>query len=255
MRRTLAVLFALSLVLAGCKAKELAQKEAISKDLQKRGTTELMQEIAKDQYTPPADGRLTEAQVQMYLKVREHEKAIAQVAKDELKQHADKADKTKNPIAGMMQGIEALGSAADFFTADLRAAKDLGYNTQEYQWVKQSILTVSTTQLAKTFSDTISSAAEKAYADAKKAYDQAKDEQTKKVYADILAGYDKSRQEMTSQKIEEEPAVAYNRQLLSKYESALAAFAHELGKYEDKAGDAQKAMQDFEKKLQEAKKQ
>jgi len=255
MRRTLAVLFALSLVLTGCKAKELAEKEAISQDLQKRGTTELMQEIAKDRYTAPADGRLTDAQVQMYLKVREHEKAIVQVAKEELKKHAEKADKTKNTIAGMMQGIEAMGSAADLFTADLRAAKDLGYNTQEYQWVKQSILTVSTTQMAKTFSDAITSGAEKTYAEAKKAYDQAKDEQTKKVYADILAGYDKSRQEMTSQKIEEEPAVAYNRQLLSKYESALAAFAHELGKYEDKAGDAQKAMQDLEKKLQEAKKQ
>ena len=255
MRRTLAVLFALSLVLTGCKAKELAEKEAISQDLQKRGTTELMQEIAKDRYTAPADGRLTDAQVQMYLKVREHEKAIVQVAKEELKKHAETADKTKNTIAGMMQGIEALGSAADLFTADLRAAKDLGYNTQEYQWVKQSILTVSTTQMAKTFSDAITSGAEKTYAEAKKAYDQAKDEQTKKVYADILAGYDKSRQEMTSQKVEEEPSVAYNRQLLSKYESALAAFAHELGKYEDKAGDAQKAMQDLEKKLQEAKKQ
>jgi len=255
MRRSLSLLAVLVLVLTGCKAKELADKAAIAKDLQKRGTTDLMKEIAKDSYDPPADGRLKDSQIQMYLKVREHEKAIAQVAKDELKQHAAKADKSKNSIAGMIQGMQALGSAADFVTADLRAAKDLGYNTQEYQWVKQSILTVSTTQMAKTFSDAITSGAEKTYAEAKKAYDQAKDEQTKKVYADILAGYDKSRQEMTSQKVEEEPSVAYNRQLLSKYESALAAFAHELGKYEDKAGDAQKAMQDFEKKLEEAKKQ
>src|SRR5687767_715041 len=136
MKRSLAVLFCLALVLAGCKAKELADKASISKDLEKRGTVDLMKEISKDEYTAPADGRLSDAQIQMYLKVREHEKKIAQVAKAELQKHAEKADKSKNTIAGMMQGMQALGSAADFVTADLRAAKDLGFNTQEYVWVK-----------------------------------------------------------------------------------------------------------------------
>jgi hypothetical protein len=254
MRRTLSLAFCLSLVLAGCKAKELADKASISKDLQKRGTTDLMQEIVKDEYTPPEDGRLKDSQIQMYLKVREHEKQIAQVAKAEMQKHAEKADKSKNTIAGVLQGMQAMGSAADFVTADLRAAKDLGYNTQEYLWVKTQILAVSTSAMAEKFSETMSANFDKAYADAKKAYDEAKDEQTKKLYAGVLAGYDKSRQEM-QQKIDQDPAVAYNRQLLSKYESAFSAFAHEMGKYEEKPGDAQKAMQELEKKMDEAKKQ
>jgi hypothetical protein len=255
MQRSLSVLLCLSLALAGCKAKELADKAAISKDLDKRGTTDLMKEVANDSYDPPQDGRLAEAQIQMYLKVREHEKKIAEVAKAELKQHAENADKKGDKsIGGFMEGMKALGSAADLMTADIRAAKDLGYNTQEYLWVKQQILAASTAQMAEQFSNAMAANFDKAYTEAKKAHDEAKDEQTKKLYADVLAGYDKSKQEMTAQKQEVDPAAAYNRQLLSKYENALNAYAHELSKYEDKPGEVNKAMDEMQKKLAEQQK-
>ena len=250
MRRTLSLMLCLSLALIGCKAKEVADKADISKDLKQRGTTELMEEVAKDEYTPPADGRLTEAQVQMYLKVREHEKKIAQVAKDEMKQHAQKAEKKgENSISGMLDGFKALGSAADLMTADIRAAKDLGYNSQEYLWVKQQVLAASTSQMAEDFSKSMQQNFDQAYTDAKKAHDEATDEQTKKLYADVLAGYDKSKQEMASQ-TEQDPAAVYNKQLLSKYENALNAFAHELSKYEDKPGSAQQAVEEIQKQKQ-----
>jgi hypothetical protein len=254
MRRSLSLVVCLVFALTGCKVKELADKASISKDLARRGTTDLMKQVADDSYTPPSDGRLKDSQIQMYLKVREREKAIAQVAKDEMKQHAGDADKSKNSLAGVLQGMKALGSAADFLTADIRAAKDLGYNTQEYLWVKTQILAVSTSAMAQKFGEAMKTNVDKAYDEAKKAYDEAKDEQTKKMYSEILAGYDKSREEMqvpTSQ----DPALEYNRQLLSKYESAMSAYAHELSKYEDKPGEAQKSMQELEKKLDEAKKQ
>ena len=254
MRRSLSLVVCLVLALAGCKAKELADNASISKDLQKRGTTDLMQEIAKDSYDAPTDGRLKESQIQMSLKVREHEKKIAQVAKEEMKQHAEKADKSKTSLAGMIQGMKALGSAADFVTADLRAAKDLGYNTQEYLWVKQQVLAVSTTAMAEKFNDAMKTNFDKAYAEAKKAYEEAKDEQTKKLYADVLAGYDKSKNEL-QQNVQQDPAVAFNRQLLAKYENVLPAYANELEKYSDKPGEVQKSMQELDKKIEEAKKQ
>ncbi len=50
MQRSLSVLLCLSLALAGCKAKEIVDKAAISKDLDKRGTTDLMKEVANDSY-------------------------------------------------------------------------------------------------------------------------------------------------------------------------------------------------------------
>ena len=233
MRRISLIVLSLALVLSGCKAKELADKAAIAKDLQERGTMDLAKEVANDSYTPPDDGRLTDAQIQMYMKVREHEKKIAEVAKAEMK---------------------ALGSAADFMTADIRAAKDLGYNSQEYLWVKTQILAASTSVMAEKFTETIAANFDKAYEETKKAYEEAKDEQTKKIYADMLAGYDKSKQDM-QQKENEDPALTYNRQLLSKYENALNAYAHELSKYEDKPGEVQKSMDEMTKKLEEAKKE
>lgn len=250
MHRTLSAVLCLSLALAGCKAKEIADKASISKDLDKRGTTDLMKQVADDKYTPPADGRMTEAQVQMYLKVREHEKQIAQVAKDEMKQHAANAEKKGDKsIAGMLDGFKALGSAADLVTADIRAAKDLGFNTQEYLWVKQQILAASTAAMAEEFSKSMQQNFEKAYAEAKKAHDEATDEQTRKLYADVLAGYEKSKQEMAAQTNQDPPA-QFNRQLLAKHENALNAFAQELSKYETKDGDAQKAVDQLQKQNQ-----
>jgi len=58
---------------------------------------------------------------------------------------------------------------------------------------------------------------------------------------------------MTAQKENVDPAVAYNQQLLSKYENALNAYAHELSKYEDTPGQVAKAMEDMKKKLAEQK--
>jgi ribosomal protein S17E len=255
MKRSLILLLCLTFALSACKAKELADKADIAKDLKQRGTTDLMKEVANDEYTAPEDGRLSEAQIQMYLKVREHEKKIAQVAKEEMKQHADKAKAAgEKSLGGLVQGLQAMGSAADLLTADIRAAKDLGFNTQEYIWVKGQIMAASTAAMAEKFNEAMSANFDKAYQDAKKAYDSATDEPTKKLYADMLAGYEKSKQEM-SQQSNADPAAAFNRQLLSKYESALNAFTHEMSKYEDKPGDVQKSVQQFEQQVEEAKKQ
>ena len=68
MRRALPIVVlslsvALSVSLIGCRAKEVADKADISKDLHKRGTVDLMKQVADDKYTPPADGKLTDSQV------------------------------------------------------------------------------------------------------------------------------------------------------------------------------------------------
>jgi hypothetical protein len=256
MRRTLALTLSLGLLLAGCKAKEAMDAAAISKDLDKRGTTDLMKQVADDKYEAPADGRLTEAQVQMYLKVREQEKKIAEVAKAELKQHADKAKQSgEKSLSGMMEGFKGLGSVADLATADIRAAKDLGYNTQEYLWIKQQVLAASGAEMTAKATEAMSANFDAAYQQAKKAYDEAKDDTTKKMYGEMLAGYEKSKTEMAAQTKNEDPALAYNRQLLSKHENALNAIANEMAKWSDKPVDTQKAVQDWEKGIDEAKKQ
>jgi hypothetical protein len=248
MQRMIAVVICTGLALAGCKAKE--DKASIAQDLQKRGTVDLMKEVADDKYTPPADGKLTDAQVQMYLKVRDHEKAIAQVAKAEAQKHADAAKKEgEHSISGMMEGLKTMSAAAEMVTADIRAAKDLHFNTQEYLWVKTQILGASVSAMTAQTTAAMNASMDTSYQQMKKSYDEAKDDQTKKMYGDMLANMDKQRQEMQSQQQKEDPALAYNRQLLSKYENALNALTNEVAKYEDKPGEAQKNMEQYQKDL------
>jgi hypothetical protein len=253
MRRTLLAGLCLVIALSGCKAKELADKAAISKDLDKHSTTDLMKKVADDKYTPPADGKLTDNQVQMYLKVREHEKQIAQVAKQEAQQHADAAKKAgEKSLSGMMEGFKTLGSVADLVTADIRAAKDLGYNTQEYLWVKGQIMAVSTATMTEKMMSAGNSALDNMYEQTKKAYDQATDPQQKKALGDSLAEFEKQKKDREAEAAKKDPALDYNKQLVSKYENALNAFTQELAKYEDKPGETEKKMQDFQKDLDKA---
>jgi hypothetical protein len=254
MRRFLPALLILSVAFPGCKAKEAFDKASAARDLEKRGTADVLKEASKDKYTSPSDGKLTDAQVQMYLKVREHEKVIAQAAREKLQKQGEEVKKAggEKSITGMVEGFKAMNTVGEFLTADIRAAKDLGYNTAEYQWVKGQILTASTSAIGEQMSKAMNAQMDAGYQQMKKAYDEAKDEQTKKAYADALANYDKSRQEMQQQKTKEDPAIAYNRQLLSKYENALNAYTTELSKYEDKPGEAQKNMDQWQKDMAKA---
>lgn len=254
MRRIVPFVLAISVVLCGCKAKELAEKADIAKDLHKRGTIDLMKEVEKDKYTPPQDGKLTDAQVQMYLKVRDHEKDIAKVAKEQIQQHADAAKKDgEKSLSGLMEGFKGLSAVAEFATADIRAAKDLGYNTQEYLWVKGKILEASTAAMAQKMTDAMSAQMDSSYAQMKKAYDEAKDDQTKAMYKQMLDGFEKQKQEAAAQKEKADPALAYNQQLLSKYENTLNALTSELSKYENKEGEAKTSMDQFQKDIDKSK--
>jgi hypothetical protein len=249
MRRTFSAVLMLSIALAGCRAKEAYDKAKISQDLEKHGTMDLMKDVSKDHYNPPSDGKLTDSQVQMYLKVREHEKDIAQVARKEAQAHADAAKKAGDKsIAGMMEGFKTIGSAAEMMTADIRAAKDLHYNTQEYLWVKGQVLAASTASMTAKMSEGINASFDASYTQMKKSYEEAKDDQTRAMYKQMLDGYDQQRASMKKESASSiSPAVAYNQQLIAKYDGALNAITNEAAKYEDKPGDAQKSMDDFQK--------
>jgi len=254
MRRIFLAGLCLTVALSGCRAKELAEKVAISRELARNGsTTDLMKKVADDKYTAPTDGKLTEAQVQMYLKVREHEKQIAQVAKQEAQQHADAAKKAGDKsLAGMVEGFKTMGSVADLVTADIRAARDLGYNTQEYMWVKGQIMAVSTAAIGDKMAEAMNAGMDQTIAQTKKAYAEATDDATKKMYKDTLDAFEKQKQESAAQQ-QVDPALAYNKQLVTKYESALNAFSQEMAKYSDKPEDAEKWQKELDKSVADAK--
>jgi hypothetical protein len=251
MRRLLIIALGLLLVagLSGCKLKKAMDEAQISDNLSNLGTTKLMEKVADDSYDAPADGRLTDAQIQMYLKVREQEKKIALVARKEMEEKAKKVEeKGEKSLAGMMAGFQALGSVADLMTADIRAAHELGYNTAEYQWVKGQVLEASGAAFQEQMQASMSTMMDESYNALKKQADEATDPQTKKLLTDALAQYEKNRAEMQAQN-QVEPSVAYNRNLLSKYENTLNALTAELAKFEESPGDAQKALEEWQQNL------
>lgn len=248
MRRMIPAVLLLSFLMVGCKVKELADKAQIAKDIDKRGPIDLMKEVSKDSYTPPKDGKLTDAQIQMYLKVRKHEKEIAKEAYKTADEHFKKADAAKDSLAGVMEGFKGLRNAAQFATADIRSAKDLGFNTQEYLWVKGQVLAASVTAFAETSTKIL----DLGYEQTKKAYDEAKDEQTKQMYKQMLDNYDQGRKEGREATAGQDPALVYNRELLKKYDSELAGLAGEVGKVEEKEGDTNKALNELQKNVEKA---
>ncbi len=257
MRRSTIVVTSLlfSMTFAGCKAKEIYDSAKASADLQKRGTTDVLKQASKDQYKPPADGRLTDAQVQMYLKVREHEKQIASIARKQVQDQAKKvqADGDKS-LSGIVDGFKALGSVADLATSDIRAAQDLHYNTAEYLWVKEKIIEASTAALTSKMGDTSKALMDSTRDQLQKQYDGAKDEQSKKLIGDMLATYDEKRKEADSgqEQPQQDPSLAYNQKLLSKYDSDLNVYAAELSKWTGNEDETKKAFQDWQKGLDEA---
>lgn len=246
MRRALIALLSLllALSLSGCKLKKAVEQASISAELATKGTTDLLKEAAKDEYTAPEDGRLTEAQIQMYLKVRDREKAIAKIAKQELQQHAAKANAAgEKSLAGVMEGFKSLGSIADFATADIRAAHELGFNTQEYTWVKGQILAASASVMTEKLQESMK-AQMAAIQEQMKA-----DPNAAKLFAQTTA---EPGQPAEASAAPEDPALAYNRQLLSKYENTLNAFTSEMSKWEEKEGDAAKSMTEWQKATDKA---
>lgn len=134
---------------SGCKGKRGEDEASIQKRLEEKGTVDLMDQVSKaPEYQPPADGRLTGRQIEMYLEVRRREQKIREVAVKNLKAKEDKARAEKRDV-GFFEAMKAVGDIADVATADLRAAQELGYNPKEYSWVKERVLEAQMLQTTK----------------------------------------------------------------------------------------------------------
>jgi hypothetical protein len=125
----------LALMAPSCRGSQ-DDEAAIRERLAKVKTADLMAEVAKAEYTPPADGRLTAEQVRMYLQVKEREAKIREVAVA----HEGDGGTGASPLADQPAGPGGdPGAQDDFVTADLRACQELGVNPKEYAWVEERV--------------------------------------------------------------------------------------------------------------------
>ncbi|HKV13391.1 MAG TPA: hypothetical protein VJ725_34940 [Thermoanaerobaculia bacterium] len=126
-----AVLVWAALLASGCKDK--ASEEAAQAPTR---PMDVMAEVAKAKYDPPADGRLTEKQVEMFLAVKAREREIREASIREIEA---KTAAQKEGEADLGQSMKSVGDVVGLTMADLRAALELGHNPKEYTWVEERV--------------------------------------------------------------------------------------------------------------------
>ena len=105
MKRAAAASFLFAVLLAGCRGGE-EDEAAVRERLQEKKTPDVIAEVAKARYAPPADGRLAAGQMRMYLEVKERGRIIRELGGE---------------------------------LPDLRAALELGHNPKEFTWVEERV--------------------------------------------------------------------------------------------------------------------
>ena len=135
----LGLALAVFLVTFGSACLRCGGEAAIEERLEDEGTMEVLEKAGEAEYDPPADGEVTEDQMQMYLAVQERAAAIRQVASKRLEEKQTEAEGDGKEM-GFFDAVKAIGDVGDLVTADLRAAQELGHNTAEYQWVQGKVV-------------------------------------------------------------------------------------------------------------------
>lgn len=137
-----ALLVAALLATTGCRQAEEVDDEAAAREALATSGAPLavLEKAAQATYDPPADGKLTEAQIEMYLAVKRREQDVrgrAERSFDE-RRGPSPAGKASGESAGALE--DTMEGALALTTADLQAAQELGHNPKEYRWVEERVL-------------------------------------------------------------------------------------------------------------------
>lgn len=212
-----AVLLGLVLPLAACGRGD--DEESIEENLAETGTLDVLEEASEDVYEPPADGELTEGQVEMYLAVQERAVKIRQVTAERLREQ-EKEREAKGEKAGFMDTMRSLGDASDFVTAEIRAAKELGHNSAEYQWVQEKVMEAQVARMTAGMQEQMGTAGQEFLAMLQQQLANTTDAEQKAELERQIAEYEQGLAETTAGE-ELEPGVAHNLELLEKHQDEI----------------------------------
>jgi hypothetical protein len=204
------ILLSALLILPGCRREPAGAPEKGAPN----GTAELMDQVAKaPEYKPPADRRLTERQVRMYLDVRLREQEIRAAA---FKRLNTPGRNERRPAEGLGL-LGSLGDLADMGTADLRASRELGFNPKEYQWVRERVMDAQMLQATQALSRQV--------AQSREALLRSLEEEKKTAGAAQRAGIDRNIRDLRNSAagvVDRDPAKIFNAGLLVRYQEDFA---------------------------------
>ncbi len=98
---------------------------------------DVITDTADDTFTPPADGRLTKAQVEQFIRFAQKVKVVEKEQAEKLKEKYEGKEKSEDfSISDIFNGLKDFSNLA---TLEMKVVKTNGGNWAEYQWVKDRI--------------------------------------------------------------------------------------------------------------------
>jgi hypothetical protein len=198
-RRRIAFLFPLVAAagLAGCGGSDAPPSPPSAAPQPRAGAS-------RDVYRPPADGRLTPAQVETYLGVLDRVR---------LDRKAGKTPPPSDPLTSV--------------PSDLAAARVRGVNTEEFLWVKERVLEAEAAAMTARLNASVLAMLEKTLVDLRARKSDAADEGSRKLIAEQIANFEAEAERVRRESREKEPeSVRGNVKTLEPFHARLAA-AHE----------------------------
>jgi hypothetical protein len=194
MRRRLSrVVAVLGAVCAGCGSPEAGPGIPTSAPLSRAET--------RDVYRPPADGRVTAAQVEIYLSI------LDRVRLD-------------------LRGVRPTPAADPLTTvpADVAAARARGVNVEEFLWVKERVLEAEAATMTARLNASALALVEKTLADLKARQEDAADDGSRKLLAEQTAQFEAEAERIRREsKLREPDSVRANMKTLEPFRARLAA--------------------------------
>lgn len=207
-------------------------------NLQNAELNEVLDKAHKDIYDPPADGKLSEDHIKMYMEVKKREQTLLKSEAGKVKEKINKAENAdKESVSGFFQNLDAIQQAASYTMLDIRAAQELNYNTAEYEWVKNILLDVSSMAMVgdmKKSQGPMIDNMEQSIAQLEITRDGAKDPQLRAILDQQITDSRQSIEQMKKD-FEEDPLTPveeHNLALYTKYKNELKVMENEMNKWQ-----------------------
>jgi hypothetical protein len=159
---------------------------------------------SRDVYRPPADGRVTPQQVEIYLGVLDRLR---------LDRKEGKTPPPSDPLTSV--------------PADLAAARVRGVNTEEFLWVKERVLEAEGAAMTAHLNASVLAMLDRTLADLKARRADAADEGSRKLVGEQIANFEAEAERVRRESREKEPdSIRANMKTLEPFRARLTA-AHE----------------------------
>jgi len=215
----LVAVLAAALAAGGCGGGD--DEASVEDRLAETGTMDVLEKAGEAEYDPPADGELTEDQVEMYIAVQERAWKIRQVTAKKVEEKTKDAEGQDRQV-GFLDAMRSLGDVGDFVTAELRAAQELGHNPAEYQWVQGKVLEAQMARATAGMREQMAGVGDQVVEMLEAQREAATDEETRRQLDEQIAEARKNFAEAQQEDPDAwEPGVEHNVELVARYDEKL----------------------------------